>query len=127
MNINTPLLSAEEMEALRADLAQLKSRIAEPVDLASGDHALRKVVPIIERRLELLTGAVDLAVALEVANPALADMASLDAVEIEMVRSRLCRIARGEQGPASPLDAAPLAEPGPDGPRCAAGGSRQPR
>ncbi|MBT6179354.1 MAG: hypothetical protein HOI23_19065 [Deltaproteobacteria bacterium] len=63
MNINTPLLSAEEMEALRADLAQPKSRQAEPVDLASGDHALRKVVPIIERRLELLTGAVDMAVA----------------------------------------------------------------
>jgi len=63
MNINTPLLSAEEMEALRADLAQPKSRQAEPVDLASGDHALRKIVPIIERRLELFTGAVDMAVA----------------------------------------------------------------
>ena len=63
MNINTPLLSAEEMEALRADLAQPKSRRAEPVDLASGDHALRKIVPIIERRLELFTGAVDMAVA----------------------------------------------------------------
>ena len=53
MNINTPLLSVEEMEALRADLQQPKSREAEPVDLASGDHALRRVVPIIERRLEL--------------------------------------------------------------------------
>jgi flagellar motor switch protein FliM len=63
MNINTPLLSAEEMEALRADLAQPKSRAAEPVDLASGDHALRKIVPIIERRLELFTGAVDMSVA----------------------------------------------------------------
>jgi len=51
------------MEALRADLAQPKSRQAEPVDLASGDHALRKIVPIIERRLELFTGAVDMAVA----------------------------------------------------------------
>lgn len=63
MNINTPLLSVEEMEALRADLQQPKSREAEPVDLASGDHALRRVVPIIERRLELFQSAVELIVA----------------------------------------------------------------
>ena len=63
MNLNTPLFSAEEIEALRADLIQPKAREAEPVDLASGDHALRKVIPIVERRLELLSGAIELALA----------------------------------------------------------------
>ena len=63
MSINTPLLSAEEMDALRAELVQEKRHEAEPIDLASGDHALRKVVPIIERRLEIYTGSVDMSVA----------------------------------------------------------------
>ena len=61
MNINTPLFSPQEIEALRADMVQPKEREPESVDLASGDHALRKVVPIVERRLEFLSGAVDLA------------------------------------------------------------------
>ena len=60
IGINTPLFTPEEIEALRADLVQPKRREAEPVDLASGDHALRKVIPIVERRLELFSGAVDL-------------------------------------------------------------------
>ena len=63
LNINTPLFTPEEIEALRADLVQPKLRDPEQVDLASGDHALRKVIPIVERRLELFSGAVDLSIA----------------------------------------------------------------
>ena len=59
--MDTPLFTPEEIEALRADLVQPRDREAESVDLASGDHALRKVVPIVERRLEFLSGAIDLA------------------------------------------------------------------
>lgn len=63
MTLNTPLFSAEEIEALRTDLIQPKHKEAEPIDLASGDHALRKVIPIIERRLDLLTTSIDSAIA----------------------------------------------------------------
>lgn len=61
--MDTPLFTPEEIEALRADLVQPKDREAESVDLASGDHALRKVIPIVERRLEFLSGAIDISLA----------------------------------------------------------------
>ena len=59
MNVNTPIFSAEELEALRTDLMQPQQREAESVDLASGDHSLRKVIPVVERRLDLLAGTID--------------------------------------------------------------------
>ncbi len=52
-----PFFTPEEMEALRADMQQQpKERLAETVDLVTGDHSFRKNVPAIERRLELFAG-----------------------------------------------------------------------